>query len=109
RGKGFDREMPHRFGRSEVEERDAVDALDRPRVELRGAADGVEIDRAVLLQGRQRFRAHAAFADHRADAVALDDFRLVWLLTDARRRPGGRDAPALALLHDDRAAMIEDR
>ena len=50
-------QMPHGFGRAELEERHAVDFLDGPRVELRGAADGVEIDGAVILEGRQRFGA----------------------------------------------------
>ena len=79
------------------------------RVELRGAADGVQIHRAVLLERRERLRAHAALADHRAHAVALDDLALIRLLANARRRTGGGDAPRLAFLHDDRTAVIQDR
>ena len=65
--------------------------LDRARVELRGAADRVQVDGAVLLQRRERLRAHAALADDRAHAVALDDLALIRLLADARRRSGGGD------------------
>ena len=83
--------------------------LDGARVELRRAADGVQVDRAVFLERRQRLRAHAALADHRADAVPLDDLALIRLLANAGRRTGGRDAPAVAFLHDDRAAVIEHR
>src|SRR5215510_63953 len=40
-----DLEVPHRLGRAELGERDAVHALDAPGVELRRATDAVEIDR----------------------------------------------------------------
>ena len=63
----------------------------------------------MLLERRQRLRAHAALADHRADAVALDDVALIRLLADAGRRTGGGHAPAVAFLHDDRTAVIEHR
>src|SRR4029077_4953147 len=89
--------------------RHAVDLLDRLRVELRRAADRVQVHGAVLLERRQRLRAHAALADHRADTVALDDLALVQLLPDAGRRAGGGDAPAVALFHDHRTAVIEGR
>ena len=48
---------------------DAQHFLDRARVILRRAADAVQVHRAGLLQRRQRLRAHAALADHRAHAV----------------------------------------
>ena len=70
--------------------------VDRPRVELRRAADRVQVDGAVLLQRGERLRAHAALADHRAHAVALDDLALIRLFANARRRTGGGDAPALS-------------
>src|ERR1051326_3512881 len=44
----FAPEVPDRSGRSEVEPVDAVDALDRRGTDLRGAADRMEINRAVL-------------------------------------------------------------
>src|SRR5690349_18468209 len=56
----LDRQVPHRFGRAELHQRDAVDLLDRARVELRRAADGVQIHGAVILHRGQRLRAHAA-------------------------------------------------
>ena len=80
-----------------------------PRVELRRAADGVQVDRAALLQRRQRLRAHAALADHRAHAVTPDDVGLVRLLADARRRAGRRHRPAVAVLQHHRAAVVEHR
>ena len=52
-----------------------------------------EIDRAVLFQRRERLGAHAALADHRPHAVALDDLALIRLFANARRRPRGGDAP----------------
>ena len=93
-GKSRHVEVPHRLGRAELHQRHAGHALDAARVELRRAADGVEIDGAGLLQPGQRLRAHAALADDRAHAVALDDVGLVRLLADARRRAGGGHAPA---------------
>src|SRR4051812_48188085 len=50
RGEILHGEMPHRFGRAELEQRHVVYLLDRARVELRGAADGVEVHRAVFLE-----------------------------------------------------------
>ena len=41
-----DVEVPHRLGRAELHQRHAVDALDAARVELRRAADRVQVDRA---------------------------------------------------------------
>ena len=43
-GEIADVEVPHRFGRPELHQRDAVDAIDAARVELRRAADGIEVD-----------------------------------------------------------------
>ena len=40
-----DVEVPHGFGRAELEQRDVDHALDAAGVELRRAADGVEVDR----------------------------------------------------------------
>src|SRR5947209_4548542 len=61
RGKVFHGEMPHRFGRAELQQRHAVDARDRARVELRRPADRVEVNGTVPLQRAQRPRAHATF------------------------------------------------
>src|SRR5438445_9817857 len=108
RWKIADGEMPHGFGRAEVEQRHAVDAGDRPRVELRRAADRVQVYGPVFLQRGERLRAHAAFTDDGTDAVPLDDLALIRLLPNAGRRPRGSDAPALALLHGDGTAMVEN-
>jgi hypothetical protein len=43
----LDRKMLHRFGRAELQERHVVHTLDRAGVELRGAADGIQVHRAV--------------------------------------------------------------
>src|SRR2546426_10358485 len=88
RGEIFDGQVPHRFRRAELEEGYAVHLRDRARVELRGAADGVEVDSAVLLHRRKRLRPHAALADDAAHAVALDDLTLIGLLANARRWTG---------------------
>src|SRR5581483_8130230 len=93
----------------EFEQRHVVDLLDRTRVELRRAANGIQIDRAEVFHRGERLRAHAAFADDGADAVPLDDLALIWFLANARRRAGGVDAPAVTLLHRDRTAVIEHR
>src|SRR4029078_7618480 len=65
----FHFELPHRLRRAELEQRDAIHFPDRARVELRRAADGVQVDGAMFLQCGQRLRAHAAFADHGTHAV----------------------------------------
>jgi hypothetical protein len=54
-----------------------------------------------------RLGAHAAFADHRAHAVPLDDLALIRLFADARRRPGRGDAPLLAFFDHDRTAVVQ--
>src|SRR5262249_20065948 len=73
RWKLLDRQMPHRFGRSEFEQRNAVDARDGARVELRRSADRVQVHAAMLLEGGERFASHPALADDRAHPVPLDD------------------------------------
>src|SRR5471032_2161351 len=102
--------MPHRFGRAELQQRDVVYPFDGASVELRRAADGVQIDGAVFLEARERLRAHAALADDDADAVALDDLGLIRLFANADRRPRSRHAPTAAagafFLHDHRTAVI---
>src|SRR3954470_9065570 len=105
----FDAQVPHRFGRTEFHQRHAVHRLYRARVELRRAADGVEVHGALLFHRGERFRAHAALADHHADAVALDDLTLVRLLAHARRRPGGGHPPAVPFFHDHRTTVIQAR
>ena len=62
----------------------------------------------MFLQSRQCLSAHAAFANHGANAIALDDFALVRLFADAGRRARGRDAVPAAFLRDDGTAVIED-
>ena len=61
----------------------------------------------MFFQRGQRLRAHPALADDRAHAVPLDDLSLIRLLANAGRRARGRDAPALALFHDHRTAVIQ--
>src|SRR5438128_12032249 len=100
--------MPHRLRRPEFHQRDSVDTFDRSRVELRGAADRIEIHGAMPLERRERLRAHAALPDYGADAISTDDVGLIRLLADARRRARGGHAPAAALLRDNRAAVIQD-
>src|SRR6185369_12959870 len=100
-------EVPDRLGGAEVHPVDAVDAFDRRGADLGGAADGVEIDGAVLLAGGERFLAHAAFSDHAADVVIADDLVLVRLFTRRRGRAGGLADPLLALFHHHRTAVID--
>src|SRR3989304_2879725 len=80
-----DAEVPHGFGRAELHERHTIGLLDAARVELRGTADGIEVDGSVLLERGERPGAPSALADDHADAVALDDVGLVRLFADARR------------------------
>src|ERR1035438_2347947 len=76
-------QMPHGFGDAELQQVDAQHLLHGARVILRRAADGVEVHRAEIPQRGERLGAHAALADHRPDAVTLDDVRLVGLFADA--------------------------
>src|SRR5439155_783685 len=69
------------------------------RVILRRAADGVEVHGAEFLERGERLFAHAAFAHHAADAVALDDVGLVGLFADAGGGSGGGGAPFELLSH----------
>src|SRR4029078_4292601 len=54
----LDLEVPHLFRRADLEQRHFIVLLDRPGVELRCAADGIQVHRSVLLQRGQRLRAH---------------------------------------------------
>src|SRR5581483_3567372 len=102
---------PHRFGNAELlQEVHARHARDLFGIELGRAPDGVEIDRADLLETLQGLFAHAALADDGAHAELAQDVRLIRLLTNAGRRPGGLDVPvAILVLKHDGAAVIEDR
>src|SRR5262249_32145077 len=108
------RQMPHGLRSPEFEKRHTLDAGDRTRVELRRATNSVQVYRSVLFQCRKRLRTHAAFADDRSHAVALDDLPLIRLLSNARCRTGSRYPPpvrfvqAFAFFHHDRAAVIQD-
>src|SRR5262245_7292795 len=98
-------EPPHRFGYSEFEQLDVEHFVNAFGVILGCAADGVKVDRAVLFHRGQRLRAHSAFADDGAHAVAFDDLALVRLFADAGGGAGGGD-PVIAIFHDDGAAMV---
>src|SRR5205085_9262567 len=65
----FDPQMPDRFGRSEVEPIDGVDALDRCGADLRGAADRMQIDSSIFFACGERLLAHSPFPDHSANFV----------------------------------------
>ena len=69
----------------------------------------VQIHGAEFLQRGQRFRAHAALADHRAHAVFLDDVGLIRLFANAGGGAGGLDHPLVALLQHHRTAVVEHR
>ena len=87
---------------------DAFHLLDAVGIVLGRAADGVQVDGAVLLQGGQGLGAHAAFADDRPDAEFADDVRLVGLLADAGGGAGRLDLPlALFVLQHHRAAVVD--
>ena len=51
--KPFTSQMPHGFRNAELQEVDAFHVLDAVGIILRRAADGVQVDGAVLLQRRQ--------------------------------------------------------
>ena len=59
----FRLQVPHRFRNTELHEVDAIDVLEAFRIILRSAADGIQVNTAMLLQRSQRLRSHAAFAD----------------------------------------------
>src|SRR5205823_10808124 len=99
-------QMPHRFRNTELQQVNTQNLVDCARVELGRAADGVEIDSAALLQGRESLGSHAAFADYRTYAVLLDDGRLVRLLAAASGGPRGLDGPNVSLLQHNRTAVI---
>src|SRR5271170_5931855 len=100
--------MPHRLGNPKLDQIHAQHLFHRARVELRRAADGIQIHRAGFLQGRERLWTHAALADHGAHSVLLDNGDLVWLLADAGSWTRGLHHPAVALLQHYGAAMVED-
>jgi len=106
----LDFEFPDGFGGAEFfEEMDGADFLDAFGEDLGGAADGVEIDAAVLGAGGGGFVAHAAFADDAAQAEVLDDLPLVGFFADGGGGAGGGDFPiARFVFHDDRAAVVKD-
>src|SRR5512147_2176110 len=60
-------DMPHRFRNAEFKEIDAVDARDAFRIVLCRAADGIEVDRAVLFEGGKGLRPHASLSYHCAE------------------------------------------
>ena len=106
--------MPHSFGGTEfVEQVDSEDFGQAARVVLCGAADGVQVHGAEFLERGEGPLAHAAFAHHPADAVALDDVRFVGFFADAGGRSGSGSAPAdvgwRPFLHHHGAAVIENR
>src|SRR5688572_33256400 len=100
--------MPDRLGAAEIHPVDTVDALDGSGADLRGAADRVHVDRSILAAGLEGLLAHAAFADHSADAEVPDDFPLIGLFAGARRRTRRFADPLIALFHHDRATVIDD-
>src|SRR4030095_11094429 len=99
---------PHRFGDAEFEQLDVEHFVNAFGVILGRASDGVKVDRAVLLHRGQRLRAHSAFTNDGAHAVAFDDLALVRLFADAGRGAGGGD-PVIAIFHYYGAAMVERR
>src|SRR5688572_12067240 len=101
--------MPHRFGRAKLHQRYVIGALDAPRVELRSAADRVQVHGAGLLEPLQRLRPHTALPHNRAYAVTAKNLGLIRFLADARRRTGRGDFPSIAFLLDDGTAVIQDR
>jgi len=87
-------QMPHRFGDAELFQKiDVGHRGDLFRIELRCAADGIEVDRADLLQAGQRLFAHAAFADDGPHAELPQNIRLIRLFPDTGGRAGGFDMP----------------
>ena len=64
---------------------------------------------AVFRATRERFRPHAAFANHAAHAKLFHDARLIRLLANGSRRPCRGHFPfARVILHHHWAAMIND-
>src|SRR5436853_474852 len=105
----LDPEVPDRLGGAEVHPVDAVDPFDRGGTDLCGAADGVEVDRAVLLASGERLLPHPTLSDHSSETVIADDLMLIRLLARGSGRAGSLADPLIAFLHHHRAAVVEDR
>src|SRR4029078_13151675 len=105
-----DFQVPHRFRGSELHERHTGDAIDAAGIELRRAADTVQVNTSGFLQTGECFRTHSALPDHDTDTISLQDLRLVRLFANARCRPAGSHLPlSLRILHDHRATVIKNR
>src|SRR3982751_1179301 len=77
--------------------------------DLGGAADGVEVNAAVIFASLDGFFAHAAFAYNAAQSEIANDLPLVRLFADGSGGAGSGDFPiALFVFHDDGATMVED-
>ena len=70
-------EFPDRLGTPELFEADAEDTLDTLGVDLRGAADAVQLDATVFLAGLLGFGSHSAFPDDGPNPESLDDIGLI--------------------------------
>src|SRR5689334_7237687 len=99
-------QMPHRLGNSELHEIRAQHRLDRTRIILRRAPDGVEVHGAGGLQRIERLLPHASFADYRAHAEVADDIGLIGFLPDAGGRARRLDGPGCSLPKHYRTAVI---
>src|SRR5215471_9225653 len=95
-----DTQMPHRLRGAEFEEMYTGHGVDAAGIVLRGPADSVQVDRAVLPESGECLRAHATLAHDRAHTVSPDDLRLIGFLAHARRRARGGD-PVRAVPHHD--------
>ena len=110
-GKAIDPQLPHRLGNAELlEPVHPIDLGHAVGVELGRPADGVEIDRPVLLQPPQGFGPHPSLANDRPDSELPDDVGLVGFLAGRGGRSGGPALPtAIGVLGHHRSAVVEDR
>ena len=104
----FDAQVPDGFGRAKVHPVDAFDGGDALGANLGGATDGVQIDTAVILAALEGFGAHAALADHRADAVVAHDFPLIGLFTDRGGGAGGAAGVFAIFFDHHRPAVVNN-
>ena len=98
--------MPHGFRRPKVQQRYAINLLDGAGIELSSAPYRIEIDRAGLLKGSQRFVTHATFANHSLNTVSSQNFTLVGFLANAGRGPSRGDLPAIAISYNHWTTVI---
>ncbi len=99
--------MPHRFGDTKLEKVNIFNLDNTLGIVLRCAANRIQINGTLILESCKSLRAHAAFADDRANTEFANNISLVGLFPATCRWAGGIHEPLVALLEGNRTTMIE--